>query len=258
MRESDHYQTLGLDETATQAEIKQAYRRLAKLHHPDSQSVTAASAEAGSGIAPETGAESGHDLIARINSAYEVLGDPQARHRYDAHRRYLGQAKDVGIDGAATQRSRHQRTVDVQNQYRQRRQAEHQADAALTQWLKQVYNPVDRAVASILNPLKAQVRALSADPFDDDLMLVFTTYLEDSRRVLEKAKTTFKSMPNPGSVASVAANLYYCLNQLEDGLDEMERFTCNYDDSYLHTGQELFRISKQLRREASAAMKSIQ
>jgi molecular chaperone DnaJ len=237
MRETDHYQTLGICETATQAQIKQAYRRLAKLHHPDSQAMPATS--------NEPSHEPSHDLIARINSAYEVLGDEQARQRYDAHRN-------------SVDRSRHQRTVDVQNQYRQRRQAEQQADSALTQWLKQVYNPVDRTIASILNPLAGQVRALSADPFDDDLMAVFMAYLEESRRALEKAKATFKSMPNPATAAGVAANLYYCLNQLEDGLDEMERFTCNYDDGYLHTGQELFRISKQLRREASAAMKSIQ
>ncbi|MGB3135730.1 MAG: DnaJ domain-containing protein, partial [Nodosilinea sp.] len=32
-----HYQTLEINETATQAEIKRAYRRLAKQFHPDSQ-----------------------------------------------------------------------------------------------------------------------------------------------------------------------------------------------------------------------------
>ena len=31
----DYYQTLGLDRTATQAEIKKAFRRLAREHHPD-------------------------------------------------------------------------------------------------------------------------------------------------------------------------------------------------------------------------------
>ena len=101
------------------------------------------------------------------------------------------------------------------------------------------------------------MRSLSADPFDDELMEAFQAYLEDCRESLEKAKQKFKSMPNPSQTAQVAANLYYCLNQLEDGIEEIERFTFTYDDSYLHTGQELFRISKQLRREAKADMKAI-
>ncbi|MEO1619474.1 MAG: molecular chaperone DnaJ, partial [Cyanobacteria bacterium J06632_3] len=48
-----------------------------------------------------------------------------------------------------------------------------------------------------------------------------------------------------------------CLNQLEDGLEEIERFTYTYDDSYLHTGQELFRISAGLRKDAKAEIKAV-
>jgi molecular chaperone DnaJ len=58
-------------------------------------------------------------------------------------------------------------------------------------------------------------------------------------------------------LAGVAANLYYCLNQLGDALDELETFTLNYDDQYLHTGQEMFRIAAGLRREAMANIKNI-
>jgi molecular chaperone DnaJ len=61
-------------------------------------------------------------------------------------------------------------------------------------------------------------------------------------------------MPNPSTVAGVAAHLYYCINQVGDGLDELERFTSSYNEYYLHTGQELFRIARGLRREAQAAM----
>ncbi|MGB7250341.1 MAG: molecular chaperone DnaJ, partial [Phormidesmis sp.] len=81
-------------------------------------------------------------------------------------------------------------------------------------------------------------------------------YLETCQEALEKAKAKFRSLPNPAGVASGAANLYYCLNQLEDGIEEIERFTYTYDDSYLHTGQELFRISAGLRREAKAEIKA--
>ncbi|MGD1948673.1 MAG: DnaJ domain-containing protein [Leptolyngbyaceae cyanobacterium] len=222
---SNHYKILELHESASQADIKRAYHRLAKQHHPDSRSDS----------------NGDHEHIAKINAAYEVLGDPAARKRYDAQR-----------DGGRTQRA-----SDISAQYQQRRKANQRSDDSLTHWIRTVYNPIDRLIGKIISPLKAEVRNLSADPFDDELMESFQDYLENCRESLEKAKQKFKSMPNPPQAAKVAANLYYCLNQIEDGIEEIERFTFTYDDSYLHTGQELFRISKQLRREAKADMQAI-
>ncbi len=221
----NHYKTLELHESASQADIKRAYHRLAKAHHPDSRS----------------DGDGDHEHIAKINAAYEVLGDPTARKSYDAQR----------------SGNRAQRASDINAQYQQRRKANKKADDTLTYWIRSVYNPIDRLIGKIISPLKAEVRSLSADPFDDELMEVFQDYLEGCRDALEKAKQKFKSTPNPSQAAKVAANLYYCLNQLEDGIEEIERFTFTYDDSYLHTGQELFRIAKQLRREAKADMKAV-
>ena len=68
MATSNHYQVLELSESATQSDKKQAYRRLAKQYHPDSR-----------GDAPGD-----HEQFAQINAAYEVLGDPAARKRYDS------------------------------------------------------------------------------------------------------------------------------------------------------------------------------
>ncbi len=225
MATANHYKILELHESASQADIKRAYHRLAKQHHPDSRADR----------------QGDHERISEINAAYEVLGDPTARKRYDSQR-------DVG---------RAQRSSELNTQYQQRRKANKKADDALTTWIRSVYNPIDRLIGQIISPLKAEVRELSADPFDDELMEVFQEYLEDCREALEKAKQKFKSMPNPSQAASVAANIYYCLNQLEDGIEEIERFTYTYDDSYLHTGQELFRISKQLRREAKTDMQAV-
>lgn len=222
---ANHYKTLELHESASQTDIKRAYHRLAKQHHPDSRAD-------GNGD---------HDRISAINEAYAVLGDPAARKRYDFQR-----------DGGRTQRA-----SDISAQYQRRRKANKNADDALTTWIRSVYNPIDRLIGKIISPLKAEVRELSADPFDDELMEVFQEYLEGCRESLDKAKQKFKSMPNPSQAAKAAANLYYCLNQLEDGIEEIERFTYTYDDSYLHTGQELFRISKQLRHEAKADMQAI-
>ena len=232
--ETDYYQTLELTEAATQQEIKQAYRRLAKQLHPDTQTQ-----------------RSDHEGIQRINAAYEVLGDPQARSHYDRQRR-LHQA---GLESEGQIRDRVHRTAHSQAQYRQSRKAAQAEDDALRQWISQVYNPVDRLIAKILTPLKGEIRALSGDPFDDELMENFQTYLETCRESLDKARGKFQALPNPANIAGVAAHLYYCLNQLEDGIEEMERYTYCYEETYLHTGQELFRISSKLRREAKERLK---
>ncbi|MFS8907836.1 J domain-containing protein, partial [Synechococcus sp. OH2] len=64
-----HYEVLGVSVLATAAEIKSAYRRLVKYHHPDSLLAKKDRAAA--------------ERIRQINAAYAVLKDPQARREYD-------------------------------------------------------------------------------------------------------------------------------------------------------------------------------
>lgn len=222
---SNHYKTLNVTPAATQAEIKQAYRRLVKLFHPDSNSKTA-----------------GHEEIVRLNAAYEILGDSQQRQSYD---RQLSHNSKQQAQTAQT----------AQKVSRQQQQTGRDADEQMEQWLTKVYKPVNRMLNSILKPLKKEIDQLSADPFDDELIEEFQTYLETSRDFLKKAQNFFRSMPNPSNVAGVAAHLYYCINQVGDGIEELHLFTLNYDDRHLHTGQELFRIAAKLRREAQAELK---
>src|SRR6266481_1929526 len=63
----DYYATLGVAKTANEKEIKQAYRKLARKHHPD--------------VNP--GDKSAETKFKAINEAYEVLGDPEKRKKYD-------------------------------------------------------------------------------------------------------------------------------------------------------------------------------
>jgi len=65
--ETNHYATLGLDRRCTSAQIRAAYRLLAKRHHPD---VNHGSREA---VA--------HTQL--LNAAYEILSDPELRRTYD-------------------------------------------------------------------------------------------------------------------------------------------------------------------------------
>src|ERR671926_485654 len=63
----DPYQVLGVPRTASEAEIKKAYRKLAKAHHPDRN-------------ANDPKAK---DKFAEVNSAYEILGDTGKRAQFD-------------------------------------------------------------------------------------------------------------------------------------------------------------------------------
>ena len=63
----DFYRILGVPQTASQDEIQQAYRKLARTHHPDVNS--------------DPGSE---ERFKDISEAYSVLSDPQTRRRYDA------------------------------------------------------------------------------------------------------------------------------------------------------------------------------
>lgn len=232
MSQFNHYHTLDISPKATPTEIKQAYRRLAKLFHPDSKSETADT-----------------EKIIQINAAYEVLGDPQRRRSYD-HDLRKPQVQTPGSN-------RQERTANAQQQYRHHRETSQKADAQLGEWLQQVYKPVNQLINPILNTLDEQIDQLAADPFDDELMAEFQAYLETCRHYLNQAQLAFRSHPNPALVAGAAANLYYCLNQIGDGLEELERFTLNYDDHYLHIGQELFRIATSLHNEAQDALKGM-
>jgi molecular chaperone DnaJ len=232
MSESNHYDTLNISPKATPTEIKQAYRRLAKLFHPDSKSGTADS-----------------NKIIEVNAAYEVLSDPTRRHSYDQQLR--------SSPSRPQSRNRQQRTADAQQSYQHHRQTSQDADFHLSRWLQQVYKPVIRLIALILRPLDTQVDELAADPFDDELMGNFQAYLEQCRHYLNQAQLTFRSQPNPPAVAGAAASLYYCLNQLGDGIEELNFFTLNYDDHYLHVGQELFRIATGLHYEAQDAVREL-
>ncbi|MEM8641151.1 MAG: J domain-containing protein [Cyanobacteria bacterium P01_G01_bin.54] len=216
---TNHYQTLQVSPGATQAEIKRAYRRLAKQAHPDSQTQAAS-----------------HEAIVRLNAAYEVLSDRRRRQTYDRERQ--GQA-----------RRRSERDRSAQQQYQQQ-QAKRQSEGQLGPWMQQIYRPVNHQINQICKPFKQQVNQLAADPFDSDLMDVFVDYVEHSRAQLEKAQTRFRTLPNPSVVAGTAASLYYCLNHLEDGINELEWFTNSYDENYLHTGQEFFRLAQKQQKEA--------
>lgn len=69
MASKDYYQILGVKRNASEPEIKKAYRRLARRHHPD----------------VNAGDKSSEAKFKQINEAYEVLADKEKRRKYDKY-----------------------------------------------------------------------------------------------------------------------------------------------------------------------------
>ena len=87
MKKRDYYEVLGIAKTATEDEIKKAYRKKAIEFHPDKN----------------PGNKEAEEKFKEAAEAYDVLGNPQKRQRYDqfGHAGVNGSAGDGGFGNFA-------------------------------------------------------------------------------------------------------------------------------------------------------------
>jgi curved DNA-binding protein len=87
MEYKDYYAVLGVPRTASQADIKKAFRKLARQHHPDAK----------------PGDKEAERRFKEVNEANEVLGDPEKRRQYDelgANWEAISRARGAGTGAA--------------------------------------------------------------------------------------------------------------------------------------------------------------
>ena len=94
MSEFDYYKALGVPPSATQTEIKKAYRKLAKKYHPDAN----------------PGNEKAEQMFKAIAKAYDVLGDESKKAEYDKGRSGFSSGQEpFGSRGSQTSGSQAKR-----------------------------------------------------------------------------------------------------------------------------------------------------
>ena len=181
---------------------------------------------------PDAGGDA--TTILALNAAWEVLRDPERRADFDRR------STVAGPRGPKAPRAKGS-TAD---------------HAALELWMASVYGPIDRALGQVINPFAAQLKQLAADPYDDQLMELFCTYLEQSQQKMLKVEALYRSAMAPVLAKQFSLQLYHCFAQVKDALVDLERYTMGYVDSYLRDGRELMREAKRLRTALHQAKRS--
>ncbi len=173
---------------------------------------------------PDTGGDA--KKILAINAAWEILKNAESKTKDSS-------GKEIN-----------QKYTD---NYQTPRNQGSGKDKEISLWLKVVYIPIDRLMGEVLNPFPTKLKNLSADPYDDLLMASFCEYIEKSQRKLIKVKDIYQSIPTPLEAKHFSLMLYQCFSELQDGINEWERYTAGYVESYLHDGNEMLLKAKKKR-----------
>ena len=218
------YTQLGLKKNATRTEIKSAYRLLAKKYHPD------------------TGGNKEKFLALQL--AWETLNDPQKKAIYD----------QLLINNQSFIVSKNN---NWSSEIKNKKNNSTNKDQDIKNWIKKIYIPINRFISQVIKPLNEEIKNLSADPYDDELMDAFSSYLIESRKKIEKASSLFKSQAVPSSISSIGLDLYHCFSQVQDALDELDRYTQGYVDDYLFDGKQMMKEAKTIQKKMHIKKRNI-
>lgn len=164
MEFKDYYKTLGVPRSATEKEIKQAYRSLARQYHPDVNPATA-------------------ERFKEINEAYQVLSDAEKRRRFDQlsvsyHDWQRSSVKSAGFDWSRW----------TQEDYAQSRQ---ESGGIFSDFFNTIFGDGTR---------RAQVNKQPIQGYDQELEVTLTleeAYTGTKRRV-DKGRNSFNAHIPPG------------------------------------------------------------
>ena len=217
------YEELGLNENASKSEIKSSYRSLVKQHHPDA------------------GGEKERFLA--IQNAWEILNDPIKKEQYD--RNFFSSIS-----------SSNSLNKNWEEKFNSKKYDSSIKDKEVEKWIKEIYNPINRSISQIIKPLNNEIKELSADPYDEQLMENFCSYISISQKKIEKVEKIYNKKIVPKSISALGLDLYHCFSQVKDALSEFDRYTQGYVDNYLFDGKEMIKEAKRIQSKMSVEKKN--
>jgi molecular chaperone DnaJ len=201
-RKRDYYVVLGITKDASEAEIKRAFRELARKHHPD--------------VNPEDGGEA----FREINEAYAVLSDRESRARYDRWG-FGGDDASSGL-GAVVDAAQ-----DMFNEILRRRRGKQKG--ADTRYTLEV--TFEEAAFGTEKTIVIPGQTLSAKP--REIKIVVPTGTKDG------ATKVVKGEGEPGKLGAAAGDLQVSIRVAEhpqfrrDGLDVHSDYTITFSQAAL-------------------------
>ena len=217
------YDELGIEKNATKNEIKSSYRSLVKQHHPDK------------------GGQKERFLA--IQNAWETLNDPIKKEKYD--REIF--SSNTSLDSL---------NENWEEKFNSKKYNSSIKDKEVEAWIKEIYTPINRLISQIIKPLNNEIKELSADPYDDQLMENFCSYINLSQNKIEKVDKIYNKKIVPKSISALGLNLYHCFSQVKDALLEFDRYTQGYVDDYLFDGKEMIKEAKRIQSKMAVEKKN--
>ena len=218
----DLYEELGLKRDATKNEIKSSYRSLVKKHHPD--------------------AGGDNDKFIAIQNAWEILNDPIKKENYD--KQFF-----------SSYTPSNELNENWEKKFNSKKFNSSMKDREVETWMKEIYTPINRLISQIIKPLNNEIKELSGDPYDDELMENFCSYISNSQKKMKKVDQIYNKKLVPKSITALGLDLYHCFSQVKDALSEFDRYSQGYVDDYLFDGKQMIKEAKIIQSKMSLKKK---